>query len=247
MQLSSEENRKQNCPHCAAHIPVGVRYCPYCGELIGSPSADKRRWMVGVVSLLLVIGGGAVAFILLQGRGGERAPLPPLATRAVASMEPEVTVSAGQTSSTAVPTPTVLAAPTLTPSLSTLPPPLADVPFPEQTVDYPLEWPEELRLPAPFGLVEAESGPLVEGSRTGWGGKLHFPDGPASAVAALETFFEESAWQISEQVGLGDGASLLFVSAVDGEEEAMIVVDREPAPTAGSRLLLTVAVSQERE
>jgi hypothetical protein len=203
--------------------------------------------MMGIVSLLLVIVVGAVAFIFFQERGGKSAAVPPFPTRTVASREPEATTDADLTSSTAVPTPTELAAPTLSPSLPALPPPLADVPFPDETVGYPLEWPEELRLPAPFTLVEAESGPMVAGTKTGWGGKLRFPGEPAAAVAALETFFEETAWQINEQVELGDGAWLLFVSAIDGEEEGMVVVDRGPAPTEGSRLLLTVAVYQESE
>lgn len=203
--------------------------------------------MMGVVSLLLVIGVGAVAFIFFQERGGERAAVQPLATDMVASMEPEATVAAEQTPSNTVSTPAVLATPTLTTSLSTLPPPLADVSFPEQTIDYPPEWPEELRFPAPFRLVEVESGPLVAGDKTGWGGKFRFPNEPAAAAEALVTFFEETAWQINEQVELGDGALLLFVSAVDGEGEGMIVVDWEPAAMAGSRLLLTVAVTQERE
>jgi hypothetical protein len=197
--------------------------------------------MMGVVSLLLVIGVGAVAFIFFQERGGERAAVQPLATDTVASIEPEATVVTEQAPSNIVPTPT------LTTSLSTLPPPLAGVPFPEQMIDYPLEWPEELRLPAPFRLVEVESGPLVEGDKIGWGGKFRFPNEPAAAAEALVTFFEETAWQINEQLDLGDGALLLFVSAVDREGEGMIVVDREPVATAGSRLLLMAAVTQERE
>jgi hypothetical protein len=56
-----------DCQNCGEQVPLFARVCRYCGA--PNPSWRSVMFVVGALAVLLVVGVGAVLFILLGGRG----------------------------------------------------------------------------------------------------------------------------------------------------------------------------------
>jgi hypothetical protein len=141
---------------------------------------------------------------------------------------------------TAVPVEPVNAAPPRAEEeiLPTLVPPLQEVEFPTQSIAYPEDWPEELRFPADFALVGAETGSLPESTATGWAVKLRFAGSVGSASQSLQQFLGETGWTVAEQAALDGGGWVLVLQREAGN--AIAVIDIDPGSPDSSRLLITL-------
>lgn len=119
----------------------------------------------------------------------------------------------------------------------TLSPPLADVDFPDQVVDYPSDWPGELRYPKDFQPADLASGVFPSGSQVGWSVKLRYPGSPEEAAQALSAFFTQQGWQVVEQTGLDSGGFLLIIEK-GSQGSGLLVIDSNP--TGGAVVLATI-------
>jgi len=109
--------------------------------------------------------------------------------------------------------------------IPTLPPPLTNVEFPTQVVDYPPEWPTELRYPEQFVVVETTSGVLPNSDIVGWAAKLRIRENPQSAASLLSSFFTAKGWQIAEYTELDSGGVLMVVERDRDTGIAVIDID----------------------
>ncbi|MCU0485753.1 MAG: hypothetical protein MUC85_06530 [Anaerolineales bacterium] len=141
---------------------------------------------------------------------------------------------------TAVPVEPVNAAPPTAEEeiLPALVPPLQDVEFPTQSIDYPSDWPPELRFPADFALVGAETGSMPESTATGWAVKLRFAGNTGSASERLQQFLGETGWSVAEQAALDGGGWVLVFQREAGS--AVAVIDIDPGSPDSSRVLISL-------
>lgn len=122
--------------------------------------------------------------------------------------------------------------------LPTLVPPLQEVEFSTQSIAYPADWPQELRFPADFALVGAETGSMPESTATGWAVKLRYVGNTSSAMEGLVQFLGQAGWSIAEQAALDGGGWVLVLQRDAGS--AIAVIDADPANQDVSRLLITL-------
>ncbi len=124
------------------------------------------------------------------------------------------------------------------PSKLILPPSLANVDFPDGQLQYPGDWPDELKFPSTFTLVDSSSGTLPGGTSTGWSAKLIVQGKPSEARQMVSDFFTGKGWMIvgSDQLDSG-GFSLLIQN---DSENGIIVIDADPKIPSQSLIIITV-------
>jgi ribosomal protein L40E len=230
----------QVCPKCGAENPPQAVYCEQCGASLLPVEADRprRRWLsylipfIAIAALVVVI--GAVVFFVGPAMGW----WPSIWTTPTAVPPTAEPTLLPQPTETYTPPPVEPTA-DLGGITVTLPPPLAGVEFPTQAVDYPSDWPADLRYPESFMLVDTSSGTL-EGGAAGWGGKLRYGGEPQSAADELSSFFAAQGWQVAERAELDSGGVLLLVQRDDGSGSGVIVLDPDVDSPGTTRGLITV-------
>jgi photosystem II stability/assembly factor-like uncharacterized protein len=237
------------CPNCRGQVRQTMRYCPYCGRNLAVSDQHKRKrvWYLLLslslfVAVLVILALAVSNHLLNDDRSRQlvdATPEPP----AVTALGQQATSAAVEVEQAMLPVATQTAEPTVTvptgPPLSTLPPPLADVHFPDEVTTYPADWPDVLRPPETFTLVETTSGPLLESAVTGRSAKLRFPHEPSVAAGQLEEFLKDIEWQIVERVDLGAGGLLLFIASSDNLGEGIVVIDPDQTEAGTSRIMVT--------
>jgi len=121
-----------------------------------------------------------------------------------------------------------------------LPPPLASVDFPLQVIDYPTEWPSDLRYPAQFVPVETTSGDLPGSVARGWGTKLVHQGDAGNAADKLSAFFISNGWQIIERTELDSGGYLLSLQRHDRQDTGAVVIDPDTEQPGHIKIIITV-------
>ena len=122
--------------------------------------------------------------------------------------------------------------------LPTLAPPLARVDFPEQVISYPPDWPDKLRYPEEFLLVEALTGTLP-GGKQAWTTKLRFKGDPKSAAASLTTFLTSQGWQV-ERTDLDSGGVLLKIEGNEKGSAGVIDLDADAEQSTETKVLAAI-------
>jgi hypothetical protein len=212
------------------------------------PLMHRRSFFIVVVVLLIIALASAGAYFglpLLQSSGI-------ISNRDTSLMSPTATVvSTTVAMSVTTLAPTVQPSPkaTLAPSPTTPPatptaavllsPLLADVKFPTQKVDYPVEWPQELRYPDQFTLVQTSSG-MESGGIKGWAAKLRYTGSLKDAADLLSSFFTSNGWQIAERNELSTGGLSLLIERNNRQNTGLIVLESDPADSNSIRIVATV-------
>jgi hypothetical protein len=169
-----------------------------------------------LIGTALLIGIGAVIIAILA---IARAP----------SLSNEV--SGGQPSDTPIPLPT-------------LAPVLVDIPFPQQSAEYPSQWPSDLRYPRQFRVVETTMQSAGGKARQGWAAKLRYEGTPAHASENLAAFFSERGWRIVERTELENGGYLLLIARDGASGSGSIVVGADEQDSGAARVLATVFIQR---
>jgi hypothetical protein len=103
---------------------------------------------------------------------------------------------------------------------------ITNIEFPLESVEYPQNWPEDLKLPDGIILVDSKSGLAPEGDRQGWLGKFRFTGDPSEAERLISIHFSESGWKTRR---IGEFASGGFVLLLEKDQsDGLVVVDIDP-------------------
>jgi hypothetical protein len=124
------------------------------------------------------------------------------------------------------------------PSKFILPPPLANIEFPSDHMQYPSDWPDELKLPQEFILADVASGTLPEGSTKGWSAKYRYQGKPLVAEKQISAFFENKGWVIVESYKLDSGGFSLIIQRNLGN--GIIVIDTDPSNSLQTLIIATL-------
>lgn len=124
------------------------------------------------------------------------------------------------------------------PPNNTLPPPLAKVEFPNEQIQYPSDWPEELKFPSEFTLVDSSSGTLPEGIAQGWAAKFRYQGKPFEAEKAISLFLVGKRWSVVEKNEFDSGGYSLLIQRGNGN--GIIVVDDDPNSSSRSVIIVTI-------
>jgi hypothetical protein len=124
------------------------------------------------------------------------------------------------------------------PSTIRLPPPLANIEFPLVQVQYPPDWPNELKLPQDFILTDFASGILPEASTKGWSAKYRYQGKPAEANRIISAYFESKGWIIIENYKLDSGGFSLLIQRNQGD--GIIVIDTDPNNSLQTLIITTL-------
>jgi hypothetical protein len=119
----------------------------------------------------------------------------------------------------------------------TLPSPLTAVSFPSESIQYPVDWPDDLKFPKDFVLVDSTSGTLPESTAKGWSAKLRYQGKPSEAETAITAFFEEKGWTIVENNPLDSGGATLLLQRNHGS--GIIVIDVDPKNSSATLVVAT--------
>jgi hypothetical protein len=236
------------CPTCGKKLEESWKVCPKCGTAVvnipvapnrgGVPTKppgikpDKRvnrgrKILLGslvILPLLAVLGIAYQVFFRIPVAEPERGALAP------APAQTEIP-----------PTPTPLPDPTPTPiPLPALPPPLENVEFPTEKINYPRDWPVELRYPDEFMLVETSSGSSELGGPKGWAAKLRIEADPQSSADLLASFFTTQGWEINEREELDSGGVLILIERNSGANQGIIVIDPDQTNPSYTNILASV-------
>lgn len=112
------------------------------------------------------------------------------------------------------------------PSKTVLPSPLQNVSFPFTETQYTADWPDDLKFPNDFLLVDSSSGTLPEGTAIGWAAKFRYYGSPMEASQAIVLFLSEHEWTVVEDVKLDAEGISLLVQRQDGS--GVIVLGTDP-------------------
>jgi hypothetical protein len=88
------------------------------------------------------------------------------------------------------------------PSTATLPPPPQTYDFPSEQIRYPAEWPNDLKFPEQFVLVDSASGSLPESTSIGWSVRLIYQGNTDATVKALSEFLGSKDWTITDNLSV---------------------------------------------
>jgi hypothetical protein len=234
------------CTNCGAQNIDTAKFCAKCGTKLVKPihptqpavqvaaepptvSRRSRRRTV-LMGLGILVGIAAiVGFAAYQRfKGPEGGSEGEIASVTLVSASPTSTTHMGRVPMT--PTPIV-----------TFPPPLANVEFSVDAVDYPRDWPAELRYPEAFTAVELSSGVLPGGDARGWAAKLRYEGDPKSAADLLTSFLAARGWQIAERTELDSGGLLVLLETNGKEGTGIVVIGPDPNDAGYTRVLATVS------
>jgi hypothetical protein len=124
------------------------------------------------------------------------------------------------------------------PSKYTLPPPLENVDFPSEQTQYPADWPDELKFPNEFVLVDSSSGKLPENTVQGWAAKFRYKGKPSEAEKVMSPFLKERGWTIVESHRLDSGGYSLLIQLEQGS--GIIIIDDDPNTMSESLIIATI-------
>jgi hypothetical protein len=124
------------------------------------------------------------------------------------------------------------------PKTATLPPPLANVDFPTEQVQYPADWPDELKFPEDLVLTDSSSGTLPDSAAMGWSAKLRFQGKPLEAEKIISAYFKDKGWTIVESTELDSGGFSLIIQREQGN--GIIVIDTDPNNSSQTIIIATV-------
>ncbi len=123
--------------------------------------------------------------------------------------------------------------------LATLPPSLAGVAFPTQVIDYPPDWPADLRYPQDFKPVETSSGPLAQGVE-GWSAKLLYTGDTREASDLIVSSFQANGWLVVEMAELDSEKRVLALEEVESGGSAVIAIEPDEDRSGLIRVIVTV-------
>lgn len=123
-------------------------------------------------------------------------------------------------------------------SIQPLHPPLANVNFPTDQIPYPVDWPEELKFPDEFVLVDSSSGTLPKGIIQGWAAKFRYKGNPSDVDIAISSFLIEKGWSIIEKSKLDSGGYSILIMMENGT--GIIAIDKDPNKTSQSLIIVTI-------
>jgi hypothetical protein len=202
------------CPHChQTHLENGL-LCPVDGK----QKMPAQTWLPILLAMLII-------------------PML-LACSVLQNLLPTPTTLAETT--TATKQSVLQATDTAEIPLATQKPPLAEARFPEQTIDYPSEWPTSLRFPVEFRLVEANAGSIKSGAPKGYTTKLRFTGDPQRATEQLISFFTSQGWQIADQSALDSGGFFLLIKKNDQKNQGILVIDKDPTDPNATLIVATI-------
>lgn len=124
------------------------------------------------------------------------------------------------------------------PSQPSLPNPLENVEFPSEPTQYPADWPDELKFPEDFTLLDSTSGILPESTTTGWSAKLKYQGKPSDAVKLASAFLEEKGWTIFQKTQLDSGGFSLILEREQGG--GIVIIDADPNDVSASLIIATL-------
>ncbi|MBP6569352.1 MAG: hypothetical protein KA270_19405 [Saprospiraceae bacterium] len=117
-------------------------------------------------------------------------------------------------------------------------PPLENVDFPSEQIVYPPDWPDEIRFPKEFVLVDYSSGLLPDNSKEGWSTKLRFYGNPSDAVKEASSYMEDKGWIVLQNDKLDSGGYLLLLQNEQGT--GAIVIDPDPGNPSQTIIITTI-------
>jgi hypothetical protein len=124
------------------------------------------------------------------------------------------------------------------PSRIKLPPPLRNVDFPSEQIQYPANWPDDLKFPEEFALVDSATGELPETTSTGWSVKLRFKGQPSDAVEKTSDFFEEKGWAIIQKSQLDSGGFSIILEQDQGS--GIVIIDSDLDDPTTTLIIATI-------
>lgn len=126
--------------------------------------------------------------------------------------------------------------PTSTPEAAS--PSIVSLDIPNETINYPEDWPEDLRLPVSFSLVEANSGTSVGGSSQGWTAMYRFDGSVDEAESAINKHYFDNGWEIvgieKQEIG---GYKMLVQK---GETEGFLVIELDSENQKQTLIMTTI-------
>lgn len=105
-------------------------------------------------------------------------------------------------------------------------PAIAALDIPKDGVSYPDDWPEDLRFPKVFTLVETSSGKSVGGSSQGWTAMYRIKGSVDEAEASLRKHFLDLGWQIPAVEKQEESGYMFLLEK--GESNGFIVIEADP-------------------
>jgi len=117
--------------------------------------------------------------------------------------------------------------------------------FPDERVEYPDDWPEQLVFPDEFELVSAITGVLPIEDTVGWVCKYRYPGGAAKAEMILLDKLNEYGWQVDESTLIEGGGTIAYLTT--GARGTGILVIEPDANSPGESLVSLTIYSQVDE
>lgn len=129
--------------------------------------------------------------------------------------------------------------PTIPPTITALSP-LSDIEFPQDEINYPNIWPENIRFPEEFLLVEARSDYLQTDSTTIWTAKLRFKGEIETAENEITSFFISNGWQILDRTEEQSAGVIVIISKGDESNQGFIIIGSDASDPSNTNLFVSV-------
>jgi hypothetical protein len=135
---------------------------------------------------------------------------------------------------------------TLTPtSFPAAPSAASDQNFPTQQIDYPLDWPSDLRYPEQFILVETMINPHADGTRD-WTAKLRYQGDIKTAANILSSFFSTRGFAIAYRADRIDyrntaQAIVIFFDEGDRKNTGSLLLDSDTKSSEYTNILASIS------
>lgn len=123
--------------------------------------------------------------------------------------------------------------------IPTIPPPLEGVDFPDESIQYPSEWPVELHYSSEFLPLEAEQGMLPDKTSTAWIAKHRFLGSPDDAALLLIDHYSSDGWEVVSYP-LDSGGALVTLTRNNGTSTGTLLIDSDSQDIAATVVLTTV-------
>ena len=110
--------------------------------------------------------------------------------------------------------------------------------FPTEEIPYSADWPDDLKFPREFALVDSSSGQLPDTGVTGWAMKLRYTGSPSLAKAFLISFLEGEGWTVAESTRVPENGFHLTIQRDDGN--GIVVLAAQPQEPSQTLILAVV-------